>query len=229
MAQNDVRRSLLVVAVGLLAAGCSRDAETPPQQLQKSTSALTTTRELSLKLPRDARLHETVLSAQNAVRIGNEAQLLRQPTGFASLGNAGFQGVDIGVDARIGTVRSRGNVSLKNGALVTGDVITEGTVAAGAGAAVTGTTQTAATLTPLSTFAWTIEFTDSTVDVVVSKGSDRSLPPGAYRSVRVQPDATLRLTGGTYNFGALRVEPKAHVVADTTAGPLFAMSTVRST
>lgn len=71
------------------------------------------------------------------------------------------------------------------------------------------------------TFSWTIEFTDSTLNVVVPKGGDRTLAPGAYGAVRVQPGATLRLAGGTYNFGALRIEPKARVVADTTAGPLF--------
>jgi hypothetical protein len=215
-------RACAAIAVVFNVAGCSDDAPAPKEPVERSGGqSLTTSRELSLSLPKGVHLLELAASATNALSIGSNAAVVR-PGGFAVVASSGNGGTDIGVSAQVGTVVSQGPVNLHNRALVTGDLTTAAaSVRTGNGAAVTGTTETGAVLTPVQKFAWSIDFTSSSVDVFVAPASDRTLAPGAYRDVTVQPGATLRLSAGTYDLHQLHTAPNSRVVIDTKAGPAF--------
>ncbi|MBX3186802.1 MAG: hypothetical protein KF819_07290, partial [Labilithrix sp.] len=206
----------------ILAPGCSKvDERAPSERHDSSEQELTTSHELSLSLPKGVNLFEVALSSTLQVSIGPNASVLR-PGGFGALANAGAGETDIGVSARVGSIASQGHVRLRNRSTVDGDVKTgEPAISIGNAATVTGSVLTGAALTPVRKLTWTISFGSGEQDVVVGSGADRALAPGAYRDVRVQPGATLRLSAGKYDLRTLRSLPNSHVVIDTTAGPVF--------
>jgi len=55
----------------------------------------------------------------------------------------------------------------------------------------------------------------SGVDVTVASGQTQSLPPGCYGNLQVSSGATLDLTGGTYVFRQVLIEPNAQLAAST--------------
>lgn len=225
MAQKDMLRArllffVLVTFACSFALACSDTA--PPQRLGASSSALTTPYELSLSLPAGVRLHELAMSTKASLRIGSETSIVRAAGGFGAIANSGEGDTDIGVEARVGPLTSEGATTVGNRAVVNGDLRTsQSSVTLRTGAVVTGTTQVSAVLTPVQRLAWTVDFVAGAVDVTVAAGNDRTLAPGAYRSVFVDGGGTLRLSAGEYHLSALRTAPGSRVIADTSQGPIF--------
>ena len=68
---------------------------------------------------------------------------------------------------------------------------------------------------------WSVTFPTTTQgDVQVGTHESRSLTPGAYGNVSVDPNGTLTLAAGQYTFASLQAGPSALVQSDTTSAPL---------
>lgn len=73
-------------------------------------------------------------------------------------------------------------------------------------------------------FSWHIDFNASPTSsqVVAPKvGYGEALPPGSYRSLRITPHASTRITSGQYKFHSLRVDESGVLEIDNTRGAVY--------
>lgn len=127
--------------------------------------------------------------------------------------------VQMGFDSVLqGNVLSKGNMVMRDRAIVTGNVTLSGTLTLQSQAKVTGTITQRATV-PSITIP-TITFSAGTTDVSVGSGAPQKLAPGAYRNVQVSTNGGLYLESGTYSLNTLTLGQNATLYFNCSNGPV---------
>jgi hypothetical protein len=160
---------------------------------------------------------EAVLYASSRLTLKDRVQV----TGANSLLiSAGSQPTTVGVDARIGSLRSRAAVTLQDRARAAGSIVSSGTVALGSGAGADGGIKPNVPLgiDPLSSF--TVTFPSAGAPILLEPNQQRSIFPGSSGAVTLRSHSVLFLSAGDYYFQSFTVEPEALVVIDSTNGPV---------
>ena len=103
----------------------------------------------------------------------------------------------------VGSIRSQGNVTV------------DPTASVNPGPVVANTP-----FTPLDSISWTVTFPSPSGDVLLQPRATRTLQPGSFGALTVQPSAKLTLTTGTYYFQSLDFESQALVSLDDSRGPI---------
>lgn len=150
------------------------------------------------------------MSAINGMNLGDRTRL-ESPSGApVNLTNFGEAVLNVGVEARVGSIVSQGPVFLRERARVDGSVTTARYVQRQNQVIVTGTVTEFATLAlppPLSiTTPWP---TSNQGPVNLEPDQQQSLAPGSFTSVAVKSRSTLTLASGTYFFTSIAMEPQA--------------------
>ncbi len=156
-----------------------------------------------------------ILSALDSLQLGDRVAT----TGTASvpplLANWGAGTVDVGADARTGSILSAGSVFLRERATVQGSIETGSTLTRQSGTTVTGSVAEHATVqlpaAPAITIAWPATVKSG---FTVESGSSWTRTEGAYGNVTVRSNGTLVLGAGTYFFVSLLLESDAKVVVE---------------
>jgi hypothetical protein len=157
-----------------------------------------------------------VLYASNQLTLADRVQTPQN----ALLVSAGTALTRVGVDARIGSLQSRGPVELRDRARATGAILSGGSVTLGNGAGADGgiKANAAVALDSLASFALT--FPAAGPPIVLNPDQQQQASPGSYGAVHVYSRSTLTLTGGDYFFESLMLEPQAALILDSRAKPV---------
>lgn len=206
------------VFVSLSVLGCS-EAEVPTERVATAKQALS--REIRLRYPAGSFGDVPLVALDGALLVGDRARSQTPagtPAGALQLGGAQ---VNVGADAKLGTLRTQGAIRLRNRARVDGDVSSGGLVTKDSDVVVTGTTQQNAVVAPFNEERFSIDL-DSNPSNPVSVGPDatRTLTPGRYGALTVNSRSTLRLSTGDYSFTTALIEPTTTIRIDDTAGPV---------
>lgn len=203
-------------------AGCREQREQAPPDTTTVQGALSTCdRQFTVSFPAGVSKDAVVL-ASTASLVIRDGVLLSEPAGgSAAVSNNGGTTLEVGNDARTGSISSVGSVILRDRVRVEGNIRTVGSVTRGSNVVVTGTTTQGAVLTPATTLQWAICFPSSvTEDVILNPDTTRTLPPGSYRTLTVYSRAKLSLTSGTYTFHSIDIEPQGQLLLDKKNGPI---------
>ncbi len=125
----------------------------------------------------------------------------------------------------VGSVESIGPVVVLPGATINGDAVS-GDAISNEGTIVGAVTE----YSPLGTRPLQLSYSfppSTNVDVIVQRGATRTLTPGHYRSLRIERDATVQLSGGSYRFGTLDSQPGSTLSIAPGASARIAVDRVR--
>jgi len=164
-------------------------------------------------LDRDSRVAGRV-SARRGVAVGRGSSI----AGAVDAGGS----VWLDRDVRSGTVRGGAGVGLSRDVRIEGDVSHAGSFWADRGATITGAVVEAG---PVPEFWGGATRQRPTIDAGGpahwSPGeSEIDLTPGAYCSLSVDRESTIRLTAGDYAFSSVWLGREVRVLADTSGGPI---------
>lgn len=121
-----------------------------------------------------------------------------------------------------GDIVSGDKVDLHNDATVNGDVTASDEVTLHDGATVSGQITEGAPAPAFSGIAWlTVNVTPGVQDITIGKNGSLVLPPGDYRDLKVDEDATLTLSSGHYVFRKMEIKKNASLRLDLAGGPLL--------
>jgi hypothetical protein len=135
---------------------------------------------------------------------------------FASVANSGLSST-IGTDASVGELDTNAAAQLRDRAKVTGLLISPAQPVLSSQASY-GSWQKQ---TPsFVSFPSLPPHVASTAVVYVAPDTTQPLAPGAYGAVTIQPRGKLLLTAGDYSFTSFDFESTAHLVIDTSHGPV---------
>jgi hypothetical protein len=120
-----------------------------------------------------------------------------------------------------GDIRSFADVHLDEGAKVEGSVVSAGSIEIHRGSSVSGPVNpnTAPVLPAFPTIPTST--VPETARVRIEAGHALSVAPGSYKSIEVEPGATLSLTTGTYFVSSFDVDETADVHLETSGGPVI--------
>lgn len=176
--------------------------------------------ELTLRFPTGSLGDVPVATFDGALSLSDRVQL-RLPDGTrAGAAQLGAGGVEVGVDAKVGELRTQGPVTLRNRAHVQGDVRSASTITSQHGAVVTGATLPNTPATPTNIETIQVPFHSGTAPQNLEPDQVRALSPGAYGHVSVKSRARLVLRNGDYALQSLIVEPQAILELDDALGPV---------
>jgi len=164
---------------------------------------------------------QACLWAQGSLVLGDRVKVKNQNGTFAPSVNAGSAQTNVGADAQVGDLWSRGAVELRDRCVANGNLRTMSTLQLDANAHVTGlVTQNGAFLQiPKLSLSVTFPGTNQGSKNVPPNGT-LTLAPGAYDGVTVNAGATLFLSTGTYFFNNWDVEPNAKISCSSGSGQI---------
>ena len=149
------------------------------------------------------------LYAHGNMQIADRVKVKKQDGTFASVVNAGTVQTNIGADDQVGDVFSRAPVVLRDRARVTGSVRAMSSVTRQSATVVTGTVvENGFIQVPNLNLSVTFPGSNQGNKTVAPNGQ-LTIAPGAFADIVVNAGATLFLSGGTYFFNNLTVEPGA--------------------
>lgn len=124
----------------------------------------------------------------------------------------GSGGVEIGSQARTGSIHSIGTVFARSNSHAYGGVITAGTVVKQQGAVIDGPVLEGAIVQASNAPVRHVSLTGGGAPVSLEPNTTRTIVPGSYGEVTVKSGATLYLQAGDYAFTKVMIEPSASVV-----------------
>jgi hypothetical protein len=166
--------------------------------------------------PRDFAL----LAASGGIELEPNVTLAeREADRFARAATTGAGMTTIGADADTGTLTAVGRLVLDERAHVHGEVTSTLEISRHATSIVDGTVK-ANTPVPLQDIDWKVKFpsTRNASVHVLPMGAPRTIAPGYYAGLKVQPWGTAVLTAGTYYFSELDLLPHSILQLDNSAG-----------
>jgi hypothetical protein len=217
---KKLQRVLCLVFTVLALVQCS-SREQSGEPIASSRGELTGPTTFTIPLPPQVPVQSIGAGANDTLLIGDRA-IVRTPAGaFATIANLGAAQTNLGTDTRVGNVWSVGAVTLRDRARVAGFVRSQRAVTIAATASVNpGPVVANTAFTPLDSISWTVTFPSPTGNVTLQTRERRTLAPGSYGALTVQPTATLTLTAGTYYFQSVDFEAQAAVALDDRNGPI---------
>jgi len=211
---------LVFLGFGLVQCASSRDQAGETTATAKG--ALIGPKTFTIPLPPQTPMQAVAAGANDTLLLGDRT-VIKTPSGaFATIANLGSAQTSLGADTRTGNVWSVGKVVLRDRARVAGFVRSQGTITVPPTASVVPGPVVANTpFTPFNSTSWTVTFpSPSGGDVLVQTQAKRTIQPGSYGAVTVQPTATLTLVAGTYFFQSMDFEASAKVSLDDKNGPI---------
>ena len=152
--------------------------------------------------------HEQIHIRQNASISGNAVSLSKN----VELNAAAFLG---------GSINSGADAWLEDGVTVVGDVTAVNQVILEGSAAVQGTVIANTGITPVEPIlAVPFAVMAGTQNITVGPNQSLNLPPGIYRDLIVESDATLTLNSGLYVFKTIEAKDDALLHLDQSVGPI---------
>jgi hypothetical protein len=198
--------------------GCS-EAEAPKEQLGAARQAIS--REIRLRYPAGSFGDVPLVALDGALMVGDRARAQTPagtPAGALQLGAAP---VNVGVEAKLGTLRTQGAIRLRDRARVDGDVSSGGLVTKDTGVVVTGVTTENAVVTPFNEERFSVDLDSNPANPVdVGPDATRTLAPGRYGALALKSRSTLDLRTGDYAFTTAMIEPTTTIRLDDVAGPV---------
>jgi hypothetical protein len=176
---------------------------------------------VTIALPAQVVAETAAFWARESVAVNDRATILRQNGSLASLVNIGSGGVNLGVDSRVGSVRSGSNVILRERAFVDGSVTATGNIQSQNGVTITGQRLPLSPLGPLTRLQRVVTVGGSAPAITVAAGATSSPIPGTYGSVTVKSGGHLYLNSGSYRFVSLLLEPGSTLHANTSGGAVY--------
>src|SRR6185369_6540582 len=176
----------------------------------------------TIPLPPQVPLQAVAAGANDTLLLGDRT-VIKTPSGaFATIANLGAAQTNLGTDTRVGNVWSVGKIVLRDRAKVAGFARSQGTITVPPTASVIpGPVVPNTPFTPLDSTSWTVTFPSPTGgDVILQPTQKRTIQPGSYNAVTVQPNAKLTLVAGTYFFQSMDFEASASVSLDDKNGPI---------
>lgn len=162
--------------------------------------------------------NDVPLFGQDRLTLSDRVVVQRSSGGPASVASSGP--TEIGSQARVADIWSRGDVTLRSNAAASGKVVTGGVLQRQAGATVAGALLEHAYVAPV-TLDWTVTFPVAAGgNVSLEPDQSRQINPGSYAQVSVKSRSTLSLRTGTYYLATLTLEPDARLLLDDAAGPV---------
>ncbi len=198
--------------------GCSQ-SEVPAERVAITKQAIS--REIRLRYPAGSFGDVPLVALDGALLVGDRARS-QTPAGTpAGALQLGAVQVDIGVEAKLGALRTRGAIRLRNRARIDGDVNSGGLVTKDSDVVVTGATQENAVVTPFNEERFSIDLDSNPANpVTVGPDATRTLAPGRYGALAVNSRSTLNLSTGDYAFTNAMIEPTTTIRIDDAAGPV---------
>jgi hypothetical protein len=177
----------------------------------------------SFPLPDGVRRRDVAVAANGTLKIGDGAHTVTSGGGYAPVANSGTgtSTTYYGFNAVTGSLTSRPDVTLKDGATVSGDLLTAGQivrVGANVNGSVTGSvTEHAAFAT--QNLTWTVTYPPvSNGPVRLEPNQQATMAPGRYGVVSVKSGSTIFLRTGVYYIDSLQLEPQSTVQLDDAQG-----------
>ena len=217
-----------ILAVAFLVGSCSdvdgtgrMESGDSPVSTSTATQSLTADQlTLTVSVPTGVSASSLGLVGGASITLGKGAMVVDLDGNPASIANLGTGKMSIGQAAFVGTAWSSNAAVLEKNALLTGDLHVGGTLTMQTGAIVTGSIFEAPF--PQTQVSQLIEFpTGATEQFRANPHEQKLLKPGAYKEVRVQPNAIATLGAGTYFAESIVVQPGASVVLDASSGPIL--------
>jgi hypothetical protein len=212
--------ALVLATLGLVQCGSFRGQSEETTATVKG--ALTGPKTFTIPLPPQTTMQSVAAGANDTLLLGDRT-VIKTPSGaFATIANLGSAQTNLGADTRVGNVWSVGKVVLRDRAKVAGFVRSQGAVTVPPTASVVpGPIVASTAFTPLNSTSWTVTFPSPTGgNVLLQPQAKRTIQPGSYGAVTVQPNATLTLVAGTYFFQSMDFESSAKVTLDDKNGPI---------
>ena len=161
------------------------------------------------------------LWAQGSLVIADRVKIKKQDGTYAPVVNAGSAQTNVGADAAVGDLWSRGAVELRDRSVAHGNLRTRSTLKLDANASVTGLVTQNGTLLVIPTLSLAVTFPGTNQgNKTIAPNAQLTLAPGAYADVTVNAGATLFLSTGTYFFNNWDVEPNAKISCTSGSGQI---------
>jgi hypothetical protein len=219
--QHGVLCLYLLFSLVLGVAHCSSLRDKPGEETATSSEALTAPTTFTIALPPQVPVQSVGAGANETLLIDDGAIVHTSAGTFATIVNLGSSQTNLGVGSNVGNVWSVGPVVLRDRAHVTGSIRGQGSITVAPTASVSPGPIVANTpITPPDSISWAVTFPSPGGDVLLKPSARRTLPPGSFGALTVQPSATLILTSGTYFFQSIDFESHATVSLDDSHGPI---------
>jgi len=195
----------------------SESSAVKPAAADPSTPPASEDITFNLVYPAGYNIGQVAVGASGSLSLGSNDVILGADGKPGTVTSAGTGATSLSPSVQAGDVVSVPDISISPKDTVT-SARSAGKVSVGSNAKV-GTVQQQAALTPLVQRTVTVHPPSGpSTDVDVSKKSPVTLAAGRYGQVTVGPDATLKLSAGTYLFDSFSVGPKSIVDLDTRDG-----------
>jgi hypothetical protein len=180
----------------------------------------------SFPLPDGVRRRDVAVAANGVLKLGDGARTVTSSGGYAPVANSGAgtsptSTTTYGFTALTGNLTSRPDVTLKDGAVVSGDLVTAGQILRSepnTNGTVTGSVSEHATFTTQS-LTWTVTYPPvSNGPVRLEPNQQATMAPGRYGAVSVKAGSTIFLRTGVYYLDSLQLEPQSTVQLDDAQG-----------
>lgn len=225
------------VAIGLVGCGREEPVEDPPSKVTQAVTEAPCSftppadpgtprvHTFTLKLPNGTSPEEFALAtAGGRLTLQTGVTVVNDSGGYASVASVGATSrLLLQTGAKAGSAYSElTGIELQTGARLYGSAKTASTVIESVGAVVEGQTLENASLRPLSTTSWSVEFPGNTSgNCTLPVGQTQILDPGSYGTMTAQVGAHLHLRSGTYFFRSLALQTGASLEIDNSAGPVY--------
>ena len=191
--------------------GLNEKADSEDRSVAVVSEALTACEHVfRIDLPLDVHRDDLILGASGSLAITDGVRLVSAAGSAPATASTGLTPIEIGVEAQIGQLTSRGSVTLKDRSHVDGSVVSADQVTLQNQVTVTGAVTQGARLTPQAVVAWTVCFPSSTgASIALEPDQQRVLPAGDYGDLTIKSRARLTLSPGNYTFRSVDIEPDA--------------------
>lgn len=206
-------------AVALLSAcGTSREEEVVGRTTQAVEAA---NYEVSLGFPQGRALVGIALHATESLRLA-DGVILQDSKGLpASAINLGTGSLEVGSEARAGSLLSGGGIWLRSRSVVAGDAQAAGSISQQDGVVVQGSLAPNTPLGTLQTLGFAVVFPSAVGGVSLEPDQQGTLAPGSYDHLVLKSRAVVSLNAGVWHLNRLQLEPQAKLRVNTTAGPVI--------
>jgi len=199
-------------------AGCQRAPRSAATDTETRSGALTGPQTFTISLPNPVGLPGVAIAATDTLKVADRASAVSPLTGLVSFTSTGTVQTDIGTDTKLGTVVSQSAIAIRDRSKLSGDAQSAGDISLINGATVSGTVKRFTAITPLQTFSWTVTFPTPGAPINLEPDTSQTLSPGSYGDVTVKSRSTLRLNPGTFFVNSFSIEPQATIAVD--GGPV---------
>lgn len=166
-------------------------------------------------------LRAVALYADGQLLVDDRAVAVRADGMPATVVNAGAGQTNLGVAAKVGSIRSMASVLLRDRSIVDGSLLTSGSLQRHNDTVITGAINAGGPLGFSSLSGFRLKLPSNGPDMHIEPDRTGTLAPGSHGAVVIKSRSTLFLTAGTYFLKTLEVHPQALLSLDMSHGPIY--------